>query len=141
MKSTSVLQPALAAAPELASTRPSGLPEGVREGNENLVLLTTPAGSKVAALIAREKQGNFLRVAISGGGCNGLSYKMKFVPEPKRGDILVHTGGIDVLVDSKSALYLKGTHVDYSSALVAGGFKFTNPNAKASCSCGESFSL
>ena len=119
----------------------SGLPEGVREGNENLVLLTAAAGSKVANLIAREKQGEFLRVAISGGGCNGLSYKMKFVPEPKRGDILVPTGGVRVLVDSKSALYLKGTHVDYSSALVAGGFKFTNPNAKASCSCGESFSV
>ena len=117
------------------------LPEGVREGNENLVRLTAPAGAKVATLIAREKQGEFLRVAISGGGCNGLSYKMKFVPAPKRGDILVRTAGIPVVVDSKSALYLKGTHIDYSNALVAGGFKFTNPNAKASCSCGESFSV
>jgi iron-sulfur cluster assembly protein len=44
-------------------------------------------------------------------------------------------------VDSKSALYLKGTHLDYSGAMVAGGFKFSNPNAKASCSCGESFSV
>jgi iron-sulfur cluster assembly protein len=126
---------------EAAVTRPDGLPEGVREGNENLVLLTAPAGKKLAALIARENQGEFLRVAISGGGCNGLSYKMKFVPAAKRGDILVRTSGVSVLVDSKSALYLKGTHVDYSSALVAGGFKFTNPNAKASCSCGESFSV
>lgn len=117
------------------------LPEGVRLGSENLVLLTSAAGAKVNALIEREKQGGYLRVAISGGGCNGLSYKMKFVPEPKRGDILVSTGGAKVLVDSKSALYLKGTHVDYSSAMVAGGFKFSNPNAKASCSCGESFSV
>jgi iron-sulfur cluster assembly protein len=117
------------------------LPDGVRAGNENLVLLTGAAGKKVEALITREKQGDYLRVAISGGGCNGLSYKMKFVSEPKRGDILVQTSGVRVLVDSKSALYLKGTHVDYSNALVAGGFKFTNPNAKASCSCGESFSV
>jgi iron-sulfur cluster assembly protein len=120
---------------------PAALPEGVREGNEHLVLLTAAAGAKIGALIARERQGEFLRVAISGGGCNGLSYKMKFAPEPKRGDILVRTGGVRVLVDSKSALYLKGTHVDYSSAMVAGGFKFSNPNAKASCSCGESFSI
>ena len=119
----------------------TAVPEGVREGNENLVLLSEPAGKKVAALIAREKQGEFLRVAITGGGCNGLSYKMKFVPEPKRGDILVRTAGVPVLVDSKSALYIKGTQVDYSNALVAGGFKFSNPNAKASCSCGESFSV
>ncbi len=126
-------------APPTASALP--LPEGVREGNENLVRLTGAAAAKVAKLIAREKQGDYLRLAISGGGCNGLSYKMKFVPEPKRGDILVRTGGAQVVVDSKSALYLKGTHLDYSDAMVAGGFKFSNPNAKASCSCGESFSV
>jgi iron-sulfur cluster assembly protein len=117
------------------------LPEGVRQANENLVKLTDAAGTKVRALIARENQGEFLRIAISGGGCNGLSYKMKFVPEPRRGDLVVATAGVRVLVDSKSALYLKGTHLDYSSAMVAGGFKFSNPNAKASCSCGESFSV
>ena len=126
------------APPPAAST---SLPDGVRDGNENLVKLTTAAGAKVATLIARERAGEFLRVAITGGGCNGLSYKMKFVPEPKRGDILVRTGGAKVIVDSKSALYLKGTHLDYSDAMVAGGFKFSNPNAKASCSCGESFSV
>lgn len=121
---------------------PAGpLPEGVRAGNENLIRLTEAAGRKVAALVARENQGEFLRVAITGGGCNGLSYRMKFVPEPRRGDILVPTAGVRVVVDSKSALYLKGTHLDYSHAMVSGGFKFSNPNAKASCSCGESFSV
>jgi len=133
--------PSVSPFPALGATRPSGLPEGVREGNENLVLLTESAGRKAAALMAREQQGEFLRIAISGGGCNGLSYKLKFVTEPRRGDILVRTAGVRVLVDSKSALYLKGTHLDYSSALVSGGFKFSNPNAKASCSCGESFSV
>jgi len=114
---------------------------GVREGNENLVRLTAPAGAKVAALIAREGQGDFLRVAITGGGCNGLSYKLRFAPEPKRGDILVRSAGIPVLVDAKTALYLKGTELDFSDKMIGGGFKFTNPNAKASCSCGESFSV
>jgi iron-sulfur cluster assembly protein len=134
--------PASAASPGAAvASRGGGLPDGVREGNENLVLVTPAAGQKVAALIARERQGEYLRIAISGGGCNGLSYKMKFVEAPKRGDILVRSSGVPVVVDSKSALYLKGTHLDYSSALVAGGFKFSNPNAKASCSCGESFSV
>ena len=129
------------AVPPSSPSPPNGLPEGVREGNENLVLLTPAAGRKVAALVAREQQGEYLRIAISGGGCNGLSYKLRFVPAPKRGDILVRTSGAQVVVDSKSALYLKGTHLDYSAALVAGGFKFSNPNAKASCSCGESFSV
>ena len=117
------------------------LPEGVHEGNENLVRLTEPAGVKVRALIARENQGGFLRIAITGGGCNGLSYKMKFVSEPRKGDILVRSAAVPVVVDPKTALYLKGTELDYSNKLIAGGFKFANPNAKASCSCGESFSV
>lgn len=116
-------------------------PDGIREGNENLVRLTGAAGEKVAALIAREKQGAYLRIAITGGGCNGLSYKLKFVPEPRKGDILVRSAGVPVVVDPKTALYLKGTQLDYSTKMVAGGFKFSNPNAKASCSCGESFSV
>jgi len=117
------------------------LPEGVREGSELLVRLTEPAGAKVRALIAREAQGDWLRVAISGGGCNGLSYKLRFTGVPKRGDILVRSAGVAVVVDPKTALYLKGTTVDFSDKLIGGGFKFANPNAKASCSCGESFSV
>lgn len=117
------------------------LPEGVREGNENLVRLTPAAGGKVTALTAREQSGPFLRIAITGGGCNGLSYRLKFAPEPRRGDILVRSAGVPVVVDPKTALYLKGTVLDYSDKMVAGGFKFSNPNAKASCSCGESFSV
>jgi iron-sulfur cluster assembly protein len=123
---------------ESAVIAPPAVP---REGDERLVKLTEPAGAKVQALIARDREGDFLRVAISGGGCNGLSYKLRFVPEPKKGDILVRTAGAAVLVDPKTALYLKGTVVDFSDRMIGGGFKFTNPNAKASCSCGESFSV
>ena len=123
------------------STSQPVLPEGVRRGNENLVRLTDAAGQKVRSLFARENQGEYLRVAISGGGCNGLSYKLRFAREPKRGDILVETAGVRTLVDPKTALYLKGTIIDYSNKLIAGGFKFANPNAKASCSCGESFNV
>ncbi|MGB0744464.1 MAG: HesB/IscA family protein [Opitutales bacterium] len=117
------------------------LPEGVREGNEKLVLVTPHAGVKLSSLSEREQKGDFLRVKITGGGCNGLSYKMKFVEAPKRGDILVRSSGAMILVDTKSALYLKGTELDYSDQMVGGGFKFSNPNAKSSCSCGESFSI
>lgn len=119
----------------------TSLPEGVREGNEKLVRLTEAAGRKVASLIEREQAGDFLRIAITGGGCNGLSYKLKFTDKTRRGDILVRSGGVSTLVDPKTALYLKGTELDYSDKLIAGGFKFSNPNAKASCSCGESFNV
>lgn len=117
------------------------LPEGVRMGDERLVRLTEAAGVKVRALVAREAAGGFLRIKVTGGGCNGLSYKLKFIAAPKRGDIVVPSQGAQVVIDSKSALYLRGMHLDYSDRLVAGGFKFSNPNAKASCSCGESFSV
>jgi iron-sulfur cluster assembly accessory protein len=126
--------------PESTTLSPPAAPP-VREGGESLVRVTEAAGAKVRALIERENQGEFLRIAITGGGCNGLSYKLKFAPEPRKGDILVRSGGVAVLVDARTALYLKGTVLDYSSQLIAGGFKFTNPNAKASCSCGESFSV
>lgn len=116
-------------------------PEGVREGDARLVKLTDTAVVKARALREREQTGDFLRIAITGGGCNGLSYKLRFTPEPRRGDILVRFEDLGVLVDSRTALYLKGTILDYSNELVAGGFKFSNPNAKASCSCGESFSV
>ena len=113
----------------------------VRKGDERLVRLTESAGSKLHKLIDREKTGDFLRIRITGGGCNGLSYNMRFVPLGKKGDILVESSGVGVLVDSKTALYLRGTTLEFSDKLVGGGFKFQNPNAKASCSCGESFNL
>ena len=119
----------------------TALPDGTRLGNENLIKLTYAAGLKTLSLIQRDGQGEFLRIRITGGGCNGLSYKLKFVEDGRKGDILVDSSGARVLVDSKTALYLKGTELGYSDALVGGGFKFVNPNAKASCSCGESFNL
>jgi iron-sulfur cluster assembly protein len=127
--------------PDSPALAPPPARPAVREGGESLVRLTEAAGGKVRSLIARENQGEYLRIAITGGGCNGLSYKLRFASEPGRGDILVRTAGVAVLVDARTALYLKGTLVDYSTQLIAGGFKFTNPNAKASCSCGESFSV
>ena len=60
-----------------------------REGNEKLIKVTPSASAKIFQLIEREGKGEFLRVRITGGGCNGLSYKMKFVAEAKEGDIFV----------------------------------------------------
>jgi iron-sulfur cluster assembly protein len=113
----------------------------LRQADERLIRLTPSAGVKVKSLAVRETNGKYLRAAITGGGCNGLSYKLRFVGEVKAGDILVCSEGIDVLIDPKSALYLRGTQLDYSDKMIGGGFKFSNPNAKASCSCGECFYL
>ncbi len=109
-------------------------------GNERLVKVTENASRKLLSLL--EKQGRStgaLRVAVIGGGCSGLQYKMDLVDGPAHRDILVESSKVRVVVDPKSALFVSGSLLDYSDDLQKGGFKVTNPNAVAHCSCGESF--
>jgi iron-sulfur cluster assembly protein len=112
-----------------------------RTGDERLIKVTPSAGQKVVSLLTKQGRVNgVLRVAVVGGGCSGLQYKMDLQDAPASRDILVETGGIRVVVDPKSALYVTGSELDYVDALQDGGFKVKNPNAATSCSCGESFS-
>src|SRR5256714_12151908 len=112
-----------------------------RTGDERLIKLTASAANKVTTLLTRQGRPNgVLRVAVMGGGCSGLQYKMDLQDGPANRDILVETAGIKVVVDPKSALYVAGSEMDYVEALQGAGFKVQNPNAASSCSCGESFS-
>jgi iron-sulfur cluster assembly accessory protein len=109
-------------------------------GNERLVKVTENASRKLLSLL--EKQGRpsgALRVAVIGGGCSGLQYKMDLVDGPANRDIMVESSNVRVVVDPKSALFVSGSLLDFSDDLQKGGFKVTNPNAVAHCSCGESF--
>jgi len=81
-----------------------------------------------------------LRLAVTGGGCSGLSYKIEF-SDQKEKDNVMNLGDIKVLVDPKSLIYLKGIVLDFKDGLNGKGFSFDNPNAKNTCGCGESFSL
>jgi len=113
---------------------------GCRVGDERLIKLTPSAAQKVTGLLTRQgRPTGVLRVAVVGGGCSGLQYKMDLQDSPANRDILVETGGVKVVVDPKSALYVTGSELDFIEAL-DGGFKVKNPNAATSCSCGESFS-
>src|SRR5215813_11113403 len=119
--------------------KPSSSPS-FRIGDERLIKVTPNAARKVSSLLTRQgRAGGVLRVAVVGGGCSGLQYKMDLQDGPASRDILVETGGIRVVVDPKSALYVTGSELDYLDAL-DGGFKVKNPNAATTCSCGESFS-
>ena len=82
-----------------------------------------------------------LRVGVRGGGCSGLSYMLDFESAEKKGDQVMDFDGLKVYLDIKSQLFLAGTTLDYATSLMDTGFKFVNPNAKRSCSCGESFSV
>ena len=122
------------------ATKPTSTPN-FRTGDERLVKLTANAAKKVSTLLTKQGRANgVLRVAVVGGGCSGLQYKMDLQDGPANRDILVESGGVRVVVDPKSALYVTGSELDYIEALQDGGFKVKNPNAATSCSCGESFS-
>lgn len=121
--------------------KPNPSQPNFRTGDERLVKLTTNAAKKVSALLTKQGRATgVLRVAVVGGGCSGLQYKMDLQDGPANRDILVESGGVRVVVDPKSALYVTGSELDYVEALQDGGFKVKNPNAATSCSCGESFS-
>lgn len=110
-------------------------------GNETLIKVLDGASNKLRGLL--EKQGRAengaLRVAVIGGGCSGLQYKMDLVDGPANRDIMVKSNEVRVVIDPKSALFVTGSELDYSEDLQQGGFKVTNPNAVVTCSCGESF--
>jgi iron-sulfur cluster assembly protein len=111
-------------------------------GNERLIRVTDKAAQKLAALLEEKgKSGGALRLAVVGGGCSGLQYQMDLVDGPKERDILVPTSNVRLVVDPKSALFVSGSVLDYSDDLQKGGFRVTNPNAVAHCSCGESFAV
>lgn len=82
-----------------------------------------------------------LRIAVVGGGCSGMSYKLEFQKEPAPNDKVFEQDGVKVFVDPKSFLYIKGLTLDYSGGLNGTGFTFSNPNAAKSCGCGTSFSV
>jgi iron-sulfur cluster assembly protein len=116
-------------------------PVKYRVGNEKLIRVRDAASARLRALL--EKQGRAhgaLRVAVIGGGCSGLQYKMDLVDGPADRDIVVESNNVRVVIDPKSALFVSGSELDYSDDLQKGGFKVSNPNAVAHCSCGESFS-
>jgi iron-sulfur cluster assembly protein len=122
------------------STTAAAAPPAFRTGDERLIKVTPSAAQKVTSLLTRQgRPQGVLRVAVVGGGCSGLQYKMDLQDAPANRDILVESAGIRVVVDPKSALYVTGSELDFLDTL-NGGFKVKNPNAATSCSCGESFS-
>ncbi len=105
------------------------------------VLSVTPAAVSVikSLLEQREIPNHALRVFVSGGGCSGMQYGMAFQEAPEAGDTVVDSGGVRLLVDPTSMMYLRGASIDYADSLIGGGFRIDNPNAVSSCGCGHSF--
>lgn len=109
---------------------------------QSLITITEKALQQIRTIAAAEnadgKKG--LRLAVTGGGCSGLSYKIEF-SDPKDKDNVLEFEEVKVFIDPKSLIYLKGIQLDFKDGLNGKGFVFDNPNAKNTCGCGESFSL
>ena len=106
-----------------------------------MIKLTDNAKTEVLRLLQSQPAGAFLRLAVKGGGCSGMSYDVRFDTKTDEYDRSYDHDGIRVVCDSKSLVYLDGMNVDFSNDLVGGGFRFINPNAAGTCGCGTSFTV
>jgi iron-sulfur cluster assembly protein len=123
------------------STAPQTEAAPPSEPKKPVVELAEAALTEIRRL--RDKKGMdeiVLRIGVKGGGCAGLTYTLNFDSAITEKDHVMEYEGVKLVVDRKSAIFLKGMILDYSDALIGGGFKFENPNARKSCSCGTSFS-
>lgn len=106
-----------------------------------MIHVTDKAAEAILNLMKKEGlEGHGLWVAVAGGGCSGMSYRLHFEKEPGGEDKVYEDKGVRIIVDTKSHLFINGMTLDYSDGLQGTGFTFLNPNAKSSCGCGQSFS-
>jgi iron-sulfur cluster assembly protein len=107
------------------------------------IQMTDSALQHVLALREKQNKDLCLRVGVRQGGCSGMSYVMDFeeIEQIRADDEVCDYGGFKLVCDRKSMLYVYGLVLDYSDAMIGGGFQFTNPNAAQSCGCGKSFAV
>lgn len=110
--------------------------------SEDPVVLTGNAARQIRKIKSQENLGEelYLRVAVEGGGCSGLSYKLGFDNKTDT-DRVIESEGIEIVIDDNHLIYLNGIVVDYPDGLDARGFTFDNPNASEACGCGSSFAI
>jgi iron-sulfur cluster assembly protein len=108
--------------------------------DQPVVSMTTRASDKLKEVLAKQGRDDLaLRVYVTPGGCSGFSYGMTFAEGREDDDTLIEQDGVRIVVDPMSAMYIKGSEIDFVDALMGGGFALRNPNAVSSCGCGQSF--
>ena len=113
------------------------------EGLSVSIEITEAAAAQVPRFRVKEgaPENAFLRLGVKGGGCNGLSYVLRFDTERRPDDQVLEKGGVEFVIDHKSLTFLDGMVFDWSGGLMGQGFVFKNPNARSSCGCGKSFGV
>ncbi|OFC96223.1 HesB protein family protein [Bacillus thuringiensis] len=105
-----------------------------------MIEVTEQAAFQIKDMLKDAEDGEkYVRLAVHGGGCSGLSYGLGFEVEPKEDDTVLEFFGVEFVIDKESAPIVKGVKVDYKQSMLGGGFTIDNPNAIASCGCGSSF--
>lgn len=126
--------------PEDEQSPQSGTPQANPDADP--VILTDRAAKQILLIKENEDldENLYLRVAVEGGGCSGLSYKLGFDVRTDE-DTVVVSNKMEIVIDPKHLMYLNGITIDYPDGLDARGFTFDNPNASESCGCGSSFAV
>jgi iron-sulfur cluster assembly protein len=106
-----------------------------------MIQLSPAAASEILRLKLKQPHNVLFRLAIKPGGCSGWFYDLSFDETVKVGDRTFEFNGIPLVIDGESLKYINGLTVDYSEDLMGGGFRFHNPQAIASCGCGNSFNM
>ena len=105
------------------------------------ITLTTDAAQHINKHLNKRGSGLGLRLGVRLTGCSGMAYHVDYVDEAQNDDHVFEDQGVRVYVDSRSLPFVEGTQIDYTQEGLSAGFKFTNPNEKAACGCGESFTV
>jgi iron-sulfur cluster assembly protein len=104
------------------------------------MMVTDAAAERIKALLAkRGKPSLGIRVGVRSRGCSGLTYTLEYADEKGKFDELIEDKGVTILIDPKATMFILGTEMDFVEDKLESGFKFTNPNEKGRCGCGESF--
>lgn len=107
---------------------------------DSMITVTEQAAYQIKDMLKDAEEGErYVRLAVHGGGCSGLSYGLGFEREPNEDDTVLEFFGVEFVIDKESASIVKGVKVDYKQSMLGGGFTIDNPNAIASCGCGSSF--
>ncbi len=106
------------------------------------ITLTEAAVDRIRAFVNKRGKGEgIIRLGVKTTGCSGMAYVIEYADKADVGDIILEDKGVKLLVDAKSLVYLEGTELDYVREGLNEGFKFSNPNEKNRCGCGESFNV
>lgn len=109
---------------------------------KSIISVTPAAADRIQHLMSlRDKPCLGLRIAVKTKGCSGLSYAIEYAEDVNKGDTVVESNGITLMIDPKAVLFVIGTEMDYEDKTVQSGFIFKNPNEKGRCGCGQSFTV